>query len=109
MRVRDGFVHISYYERTGDTTGIVKHAYRADPAAEWQVTTVDELDAVATGFTGARNITSIDIDSGSAPWIVYSDESVMKLAQLVDGCTPVEEDDAFGVVLPAGSLLPTDD
>ena len=32
------------------------------------------------GFTGARNITSIDLDSSSQPWVAYSDEAVMKLA-----------------------------
>ena len=38
-----------------------------------------------TGFTGARNITSIDLDADGNPWIVYSDESVMKLSRRVAG------------------------
>jgi len=78
----DGGLHISYYERRGETFGVVKHAFRGQDGDEWQISEVDELDAVSTGFTGARNITSIDLDSDGNPAIVYSDESVMKLAQL---------------------------
>jgi hypothetical protein len=85
----EGAQHISYFESLGGSSGIVKHAFRAAPGDEWQISAVDQLDAVfgvTDGFfTGARNITGIDLDADGEPWIVYSDEQVMKLAQLVEG------------------------
>ena len=86
----DGGLHVSYYERTGETTGMVRHAYRPSPDEAWQRRVVDELDAVATGFTGARDITSIDVDDEGRPWIAYSDERVIKLGGLVDGAWQIE-------------------
>jgi hypothetical protein len=81
----DGSQHISYYQRLDPTSGIVRYAFREGPDADWQISDVDTLDNVFIGFTGARNITSIDLDSDLNPWIAYSDESVMRLARLVDG------------------------
>jgi hypothetical protein len=93
-----GGLHISYYERQGETSGVVKHAYRAQPGDDWRISEVDALDAVSTGFTGARNITSIDLDSEGIPAIVYADESVMKFARLADGEWQTE------VVVEAGDI-----
>jgi len=41
---------------------------------------VDSLDQLTFGFVGARNITSLAVDSEGNPWIAYSDEKKLKLA-----------------------------
>ena len=103
---RLGGVHISYFERRDPSTGVVRYAYRPEPEATWQFETVDQLLALSTGFTGARNITSIDIDSAGNPWIAFSDESVLKLARRVAGAweieTVVESDPATA---PLGQIV----
>jgi len=79
-----GGQHISYLEQTGETTGTVHYAFRPDAGSPWQLEELDTLDAMFYGFTGARNITSIDVDSQGRPWVAYSDEAVMRLAQRLD-------------------------
>ncbi len=78
-----GGVHISYFERRDRSAGVVRYAYRSTPDADWLLTTVDQLTAVFTGFTGARNITSLTLDSQGRPWIAFSDESVIRVAHKV--------------------------
>ena len=87
----NGGTHISYFEKTGTapgfyTLGNVKYAFRSSPDASWQITEVDALDKVVTGFSGARNLTSLALDSQGRPWIAYTDESVLRLATF-DGST----------------------
>ena len=36
-----------------------------------------------TGFTGARNITSLALDSQGRPWLAFSDEPVVRIARKV--------------------------
>ena len=103
----DGGQHISYFERTGESAGSVKYAYRASAQDEWQITTVDELSAVLLGFTGARNITSIDTDGDGGPWIAYSDETALRLAHLVDGSWQIETVTEAGDV-PLGQIVSLD-
>ncbi|MFQ5878915.1 MAG: hypothetical protein ACE5IZ_01910 [Dehalococcoidia bacterium] len=76
----NGGVHISYLEMTGRSAGYVKYAFRSDPGSPWQVARVDTLEDIFFGFTGARNITSLALDSQGNPWIAYSDEKEMRLA-----------------------------
>jgi hypothetical protein len=100
----EGGLHISYFELDDETNGSVKHAYRAGPEAEWQLSTVDTLEDVLIGFTGARNITSIDIGPDGTPWVAYSDESVMRLAHLEDGAWLTETVTEAGD-LPLGQIV----
>ncbi len=104
---RDGGQHISYFERTDESGGTVKYANRAFAQDEWQITTVDALSAVLLGFTGARNITSIDTDIDGNPWIAYSDETVLKLAHVVDGSWQVETVTEAGDA-PLGQIVSLD-
>ncbi len=73
-----GTPHISFYERTGETTGIVRYATRI--AGTWVIETVGELDDVSIGFTGARRITSLALHPNGAPVIAYSDLAGVFLA-----------------------------
>lgn len=80
-----GGQHISYYEMLDETSGIVRYAFRDSASDEWQISEVGRLDNVVLGFTGARNITSIDVDGEGSPSIAFSDESTLTLATLKDG------------------------
>ena len=75
----DGRFHVSYLLR-GETFGAVKYATRGPDDAEWELAEIDRLTDVKYGFTGARNITSIALDSDGRPSIAYSDEKQLKLA-----------------------------
>lgn len=73
--------HISYVRKSGPSAGEVRYAFRSSPGQPWQITTLDTLEEVLYGTgNGARNITSLVLDSDGNPWIAYSDESVIKLA-----------------------------
>ncbi len=76
----DGRFHISYLERKSNSSGVVKYATRGPGNGEWEIREVDSLNDLAFGFVGARNITSLALDSNGNPWIAYSDESRIKLA-----------------------------
>jgi hypothetical protein len=74
--------YISYYEMMTNTSGYIKVA-KWDGEA-WTSERIDKLDNVVVGFTGARKTSSIVLDFEQNPIVVYSDESVIKLA-LSDG------------------------
>lgn len=76
----DGGQHVSYVERTSDTGGVVRYAFRSASDAAWETSEIDTLDALFLGFTGARNLTSIALDADGRPAVAYSDERVMRLA-----------------------------
>ncbi len=76
----DGRFHISYMEKTSNSSGVVKYATRGPNDTGWEIQEVDSLDKLAFGFIGARNITSLAIDGDGNPWIAYSDEKQLKLA-----------------------------
>ena len=66
----------------------MRYAFRESASGAWQITEVGRLSNVLLGFTGARNITSIDVDGDGRPWIAYSDERTLNLARLgSDGWT----------------------
>ncbi len=71
-------LHISYYQNIQDSTGIVKYAFHDGSA--WTLSLVDSLHYVYRGFDGARNMTSIKLNSANQPHISYSDEKILKLA-----------------------------
>ena len=75
-----GRFHIAYLQRTGISSGVVKYATKGSDGSGWEIRDVDELDSLSIGFIGARNITSLALDSDGSPWIVYSDERELKLA-----------------------------
>jgi len=68
-----GTPHISFYEKTGETTGIIRYATRVD--GTWVTEIVGELSSVFIGFAGARRITSLSLHPNGAPVIAYSDQS----------------------------------
>ena len=45
------------------------------------ISDVGTLDSLTYGFVGARNITSLALDSQGNPWIAYTDEKELKLAR----------------------------
>ena len=54
---------------------------RGPEDAGWDISEVDTLDSLMYGFVGARNITSLVLDSQGNPWIAFSDEKELKLAR----------------------------
>ena len=75
-----GRFHISYFQKSSETAGVFKYATRAADESEWDITEIDSLDRLSFGFVGARNITSVAVDSTGSPWVAYSDEKTLKLA-----------------------------
>ena len=76
----EGRFHISYFQKSSSSSGAVKYATRDPDDASWEVREVDTLNALTFGFVGARNSTSLTLDSQGNPWIAYSDEKLLKLA-----------------------------
>ncbi|MDH3499523.1 MAG: hypothetical protein OEM97_05335 [Acidimicrobiia bacterium] len=56
----------------------MRYATLAD--GSWNIEDVVALDAILTGFTGARRVTHIAIDSNEQPHIVYGDEAFVGYA-----------------------------
>ena len=79
----DGTPHVTYYKTESASSGTVRYAVKT--AGTWETQDVDSLSDVRPGFTGARRITSVAIDSTGAPHVLYSDKSVVKYATLAGG------------------------
>jgi hypothetical protein len=75
-----GRFHVSYLQRTSIVSGVVKYATKAPGDTAWEVRDVHTLDRLTFGTVGARNITSVSVDSRGNPWITYSDEKTLRLA-----------------------------
>ncbi len=75
-----GRYHISYLQKTSETSGVVKYATKSASDTGWEITEIDTLSKLTFGMTGARNITSVVVDGAGNPWIAYSDEELIKLA-----------------------------
>lgn len=73
-----GRPHISYLHLDGPSEGTVRYATL--DGETWTTSDVDVLTDVFTGFTGARRVTAVAVDSADRPHVVYSDESVVKRA-----------------------------
>jgi hypothetical protein len=82
----DGRFHVSYFQKTGDNSGMVRYATRGPEDPSWETRTVGELHKLVFGHIGARNITSMALDSKGNPWIAYTDEKSVMLAAW-DGST----------------------
>lgn len=94
-----GNAHVSYYQAD---SGTVRYATNAE--GDWSVEDVAVLDAVEIGFTGARRITDIDVDSDGTPYIAFADTTVVRLATEGGGGWEVEDVAAAGS-LPLGQLV----
>ncbi len=70
---------VSYFEKTGDSTGFIKLA-RWD-GSSWTTQRIDELNDVFIDFFGARKTSSLVLDPDGNPIVAYSDEAQVKLAQ----------------------------
>ena len=78
---QDGRIHISYLLRHPSFfSGTVKYATKGQADTTWDIRVVDDLPDLTFGFIGARNLTSMAVDSKGVPWIAYADEKVVKLA-----------------------------
>lgn len=100
---QNGAIHISYLERTGTSTGRIKYAVRRT-GSNWEISQVDTLSRIVTGFTGARNLTSLVLDSQGHPWMAYSDEQDLRLA-IFDGAKWQIEGVARAETNPFGQIV----
>jgi hypothetical protein len=71
--------HISYYQHLTDSSGIVKIAVWNN--TEWNISHIDSLDHVFIGFSGARNMTSLNLDPQMNLHLTYSDQKIMKYSK----------------------------
>ena len=70
---------ISYFEKTGESTGFIKLArWNGDG---WNTGRIDELNNVFIDFFGARKTSSLALDPEGNAVVAYSDESAVKLAR----------------------------
>ena len=98
--------HISYATQTGSDEAVIKYATKGPGESGWTITEVDTLSNIFYGFEGARELTSIKIDSAGNPWIAYTDENNLKLA-VWDGSafrtetisTPADRKAVFGQIV----------
>ncbi len=67
---------ISYYQHLYDSIGVIKIAVWKNSI--WNITNIDSLDHVFIGFSGARNMTSLTLDTQMNPHLTYSDEKILK-------------------------------
>ncbi len=77
-----GTPHVAYYELLTNTGGAIRYATLT--ADGWIVETIDTLDQVRPGFTGARRIASLAVDSAGVPHVAYSDEAGLHYATRTD-------------------------
>jgi hypothetical protein len=92
----EGRAHITYLLQTGSTTGVVRYAVEGADGS-WTIEDIAELDAIRTGFTGARRITSVALATDGTPHVVFSDEGTMFYGSRSDAGWEVE------AVITAGS------
>ena len=59
----EGRFHISYTQRGDGASAVVKYATRGPADTGWDISDVGTLDSLTYGFVGARNITSLALDS----------------------------------------------
>ncbi len=100
-----GTPHISFYENSDETSGIVRYATRA--GGSWVTEQVGVLDDVVMAFTGARRTTSLDLHPNGAPVVAFSDRSGVYLATRrssgwVTTTVATEEDFAPGQMVDLG-------
>jgi hypothetical protein len=77
-----GRFHVSYGSQPDGSSLLVKYATRAADETEWTITEIDTLTDMRIGMDGARNSTSIALDSAGNPVIAYSDLQELKIAVL---------------------------
>ncbi len=70
----DSAPHISFWTFESRSSGTVSYAWR-DGSGLWRQETVGTLSDVASGMTGARKITAIELDAAGVPHIMYGDRS----------------------------------
>ncbi len=86
----DGNPHVSYWVAQSSTGGTVRHAWR--DGTEWQTEDVGTLSDVQPGFTGARKITAIELDTAGTPHVMYGDKSqIMYAVRAEDGTWSIQE------------------
>ncbi len=74
-----GKYHIAYYQDLGNGTGSVKYAFLEN--GQWQINTIDNLNNVELGFSGARHIVSLKyVEADDKFFISYGDKKVIKYA-----------------------------
>ena len=67
-----GMPHISYVDLVGPREATVRYA--TWDGSSWLTTDVASLDEILIGFTGARRIADIQVDSSGVPHIVFGDQ-----------------------------------
>ena len=99
-----GRFHISYLQKTSNSSGIVKYATKEGQDSDWSISEAGTLDDLAFGFIGARNSTSLALDSQGNPWIAYTDQSRVNLA-IWDGSSWQTQTVATAGDRPLGQLV----
>ena len=99
-----GSFHVSYLQKTSNSSGTVKYATKEGQDSEWSISEVGTLEDLAFGFIGARNSTSLALDRQGNPWIAYTDQSSVKLT-IWDGSSWQTQTVATAEDRPLGQLV----
>ena len=79
---------ISYYVHEGNEQGQVRIAIKSGET--WAIESIDNLTNVQLGFTGARNLTALEIDKQDLIHVTYGDRKIVKYARGAIGNWEIE-------------------
>ena len=83
---RDGeTLHLVYLARSSETQGVVRYA--TGVPGDFQITDLVEVSDFSIGFSGARDIATLDLDSSGRPVVAVQDRSQLLVLRVVDGAT----------------------
>ena len=99
-----GRFHVSYGSRPSRSSLLIKYATRGPGESEWTISEIDTLRNVRIGMDGARNSTSIALDSLGNPVIAYSDLDEVKIA-VSDGTAWTTETIAIATANELGQIV----
>ena len=83
-------LHLVYLARSSETQGVVRYA--TGGPGDFQITQLVEVSDFSIGFSGARDIATLDLDSSGRPVVAVQDRSQLLVFRIVDGGTEMLAD-----------------
>ena len=83
-------LHLVYLARSSETQGVVRYA--TGVPGDFQITDLVEVSDFSIGFSGARDIATLDLDSSGRPVVAVQDLSQLLVLRIVDSGTEMLAD-----------------
>ena len=83
-------LHLVYFARSSATQGVVRYA--TGVPGDFQVTDLLDVSDFSIGFSGARDIATLDLDSSGRPVVAVQDRSQLRVLRVMDGGTEMLAD-----------------